>query len=92
MLLPDLPVLPLERQRRPEPLGRRLDHRQRLGRLPPDDGRHPRLQDAGLLAGDLGEGLAKILLVVDRDRGDDRQARAIQNIGRIEPAAEPDLE
>ena len=72
-----------------EPRGARLDHRQRLGRLGGDDAGHAAFQDAGLFAGDLGQRLAQILGVVDRDGGDDRQPRGADHVGRVQPPAQP---
>jgi hypothetical protein len=48
-------------------------------------------QDAALLAGDLGDGVAKILLVVERDVGDDGEQR-LDDVGRVQPAAETDFQ
>ncbi len=64
-------------ERRADLLGPALDHLERLLLLPADHARHARLQDAGLLAGDLGQGLAEKGHVVDgdrRDRGEQRLA------------------
>ena len=49
------------------------------------------LDDPGFLEGDLPERRAEMLLVVPGDRGDDRDERA-DDVGRVEPAAHPDLE
>ena len=48
-------------------------------------------EDAGLLAGDLGDGVAEVLLVVEGDVGDDREQR-IDDVGSVEATAEADLE
>ena len=71
----DVPVLALGQQRRAQRVRPRLDHLHRRVLLRADDAGHAALDDAGLFAGDLGQRLAKILLVVDRDRRDDRQPR-----------------
>jgi hypothetical protein len=46
----------------------------------------------GLLGGDLGERVAEELLMVHVDRRDDREARAVDHVGRVEPPAEADLQ
>ena len=48
-------------------------------------------EDAGLLARDRLERLAQLVGVLELDRGDDRDAR-VDGVGRVEPAAEPDLD
>ena len=72
--------------------GAGLDHLERVGVLAADDAEDAGLEDAGLLAGDLGQGVAEVLLVVDGDRGDDGEARPVDDVGGVEAAAEPDLE
>ena len=57
-----------------------------------DDRRPPALEDPGLLAGDQLDRAAEELDMVDRDRRDDGGERRVDDIGRIEPAAETDLE
>ena len=47
--------------------------------------------DARLLAGDLGDGVAEVLGVVDADRRDDRDGR-VDDVGGVPAAAEPDLD
>ncbi len=56
-----------------------------------DDRALPRLPDAGLLGGDRLEGRAEDRLVIERDPGHDRDRRG-HDVGRVEPATEPDLE
>ena len=72
--------------------GARLDHRQRLGRLRPDDAGHLGLQDARLLERDLRQVLAQKALVIERDRRQRGQPRPRDHVGGIEPAAEPGLD
>jgi hypothetical protein len=57
----------------------------------PIDHRHPGLDDAGLLEGDLFEGVAEVLLMVVSDRGDGTHRRS-NDVGRVESAAEADLD
>ena len=47
--------------------------------------------DAGLLPGDLGDGVAEIVGVVDPDRGDHRDRR-VDDVGGVPAPAEPDLD
>ena len=61
-----------------------------LGRHPADDDRHARLDDAGLLDGDRFERGAQVLLVIEPDRRDGGDQR-VEDVGRVEPAAEPDF-
>src|SRR5262249_10635542 len=49
-----------------------------------------RTQDARLLAGDLGDGVAEVLLVIECDIGDDRQ-QGIDDVGGVKAAAQTDL-
>ena len=62
------------------------------GSSAPDDDRHARLDDAGLLERDLAQRRAEILLVVEGDRRDRRRRSGDSDVGRVEPAAEADLE
>src|SRR6185437_15245042 len=74
-------------------LGRaRGNHGLRLGHLRPHCNRHAGLEDAGLLKGDGGDGLAKKMLVVERDRREHSDGRFGDNVGSVEAAAETDLE
>ena len=52
----------------------------------------PGLGDAGLLGGDLREARAEELLMVEAERGDAADQRPLDDVGRVEPAAEPDLD
>ena len=75
----------------------------RLGRLLSDDGDRAEvglggdrilgvpLDDAGLLRGDLGDGVAEVVGVVDADRRDDRDG-CVDDVGGVPPAAEADLD
>ena len=60
----------------------------RLGRTLPHQRRHALLEDAGLFSGDFPDGVAEQLAVVQADIGHDAQVR-FQDIGAVEPAAEP---
>ena len=51
-----------------------------------------RLQNAGFLGGDLLDRLAEKVAVIERHPGDDARQRAFDDIGGVEPAAEPDFE
>ena len=50
------------------------------------------LGDAGFLGGDLGERVAEIGLVVEPEAGDGGDERAVDHVGCVEAAAEPDFE
>ena len=52
---------------------------------------HARLDDAGLLARDLHEGVAEVLLVIQRHIGD-RAHLGSHDVGGVEPPAETDLD
>ena len=80
--------------RRAAARGHLVDGRRRLRLERPDDDRHARLDDAGLLDRDLAQRRAEIALMIERDRGDRGrdQARRRHDVGRVEPAAEADLE
>ena len=70
------------------PLQDRLGGHQLLLR---DDRDRARLDDARLLAGDAGDGVAEVVAVVEPDRGDDRHD-AVGDVGRVPAAAEADLD
>ena len=89
---PACPVTTVQQQGRTDLGGARLDHRQRLGLLRPDHGRHAGLQDAGLLERDAGQRVAEIALMVHRDRRDQAQAGSLDDVGGVQPAAQPGLE
>src|SRR5207302_9019854 len=55
------------------------------------DRRPARFDDARLLAGDAGERRAEHLHMIEADAGDDR-GFGDNDVGRIEPAAEPDFD
>src|SRR5215831_16639552 len=61
-------------------------------RLPTDHGRSPAPHDGGLLAGDLFQGVAEEIHMVQGYRRNDARKRLRHHIGGIEPAAEPDFE
>ena len=50
-----------------------------------------RADDAGLLARDLGDGVAEIFLMIERDVGNHRDQR-LDDVGRVQPAAHADFE
>ncbi len=60
----------------------------------PDDHRHARLDDAGLLERDLPQRRPEIQLVIEGDRGDrgGEQSRWSHDVGGVEPSAESDFE
>lgn len=51
-----------------------------------------RLDDAGLVAGDLLAGVAEDGGVFERDRRDDRDVHGVEHVGRIEGATEPNFD
>ncbi len=69
-----------------------LQHGGRLRLLRRDHGGCAALEDAGLLAGDLGHGVAEIFGMVGRDRSDHRAGRMVDDVGGVVAPAEPDLE
>ena len=50
------------------------------------------LDDPRLLPGDLGKGISQGLHVVHADGGDDRQVRAVDDVGGVQPSAQPHLQ
>ena len=86
------PVLAGDVQRRAQPRRLPLDDGERLARLAGDDRRHVALENAGLLGGDLFERVAEKFAVIERQPRDDAGERALDDIGGVEPAAEPDFE
>src|SRR5690606_36166890 len=50
------------------------------------------LDDAGLVAGDLGGGVAENGRVFERNRGDNRGVDLLEHVGGVERAAEPDFD
>ena len=91
-LLEGIELLAPDHERRAAANGFGADHVLGLWLLLRNDRRHTRAQDAGLLVGDLGECRAQLLGMIHRDRRDDRKRRPIDDVGRIEPTAEPHLE
>ena len=55
------------------------------------DERNPRLGNAGFLAGNLLKRIAKKGLVIDAELRDAGNERAYDDVGRVEPSAEPNL-
>ena len=62
-----------------------------FGQLPGGDDRNGWLDDAGLLAGDLGQTRAEPFLMIVIDRGEDGDDR-LGGVGRVEASAHPGLE
>ncbi len=50
--------------------------------------RRARLDDARFFECDFLDGITEIGLMIERDRRDDRHGRAVNDVGRVEPAAE----
>ena len=73
--------------------GARADHLQRLGRLPGDDGGDAALEDAGLLARRSRPAVSPSLSAWSRETGVmTLSAGRGDDVGGVEPAAEPDLQ
>ena len=86
-------ILPVDRARAGKPVSRLDKHVQRpFVFLLADHDRAAALHDAGLFSRDQFDAIAEIGLVVERNRHDHRDRRLLDDIGGIEPAAEPDLE
>ena len=88
----DLPIAAFEQHGGARVGSGTSDRRLRVGRLGQRDQRDTALGDGGFLGRNLGERLAKILLMVEADAGDAGDERAGDDVGRVEPAAKPDLE
>ena len=69
----------------------RLQYLTRLGLERPDDNRNAGADDTGLFRGDGLERRAEVLLVVEID-GCDGSGNRLDDVGGIEPAAEPDFQ
>ena len=91
-LLVGVPVLAAGEERGADALRARLDHGERRLLLAAHHAGHAALDDPGLLAGDLGHGVAQELGVVDRDGGDRGERGARDDVGGVEPAAEAHLQ
>ena len=91
-LLEGLEALAPDQERGGDRPGAGADHLLRLRRLAGDDGGDAALEDAGLLAGDGGKGVAELVLVIERDGRDDAERRARDDVGGVEPASETDLQ
>jgi hypothetical protein len=92
-ILMDVEILRADQDARgADALGRGFQHRRRLRLLRRDHGRRAALEDAGLLACDLGDGVAEIFGMVERDRRHHRAGGMGDDIGRVEATAEPDFE
>ena len=86
------PVLAGDGKRGAQPRRLAFDHRERLAGLAGDDGRNAGFENARLLGGDLFDGVAEKLAVIERHAGDDAGERAFDHVGGVEPAAEADFE
>ena len=91
-LLVHVPVLAADAKRRTHLRCRALDHVQRRLRLRRDRRRHATLENRGLLGGDLLDGVAEKFEMIHRHRRDRAGERRVDHVGRVEPAAETDLE
>ena len=96
----DLDAAPAERaeterasdlQWRPDGRGAAFDHRERFGARGAGDGQVTRLDDRRLLAGDLGNGVAEVLAMVEPHVRDHRDAAA-PGVRGVETPAEADLD
>ena len=86
------PMLAKSQNRRPHPRGPGLDHGKAFVGLRPQDHRHAALDDPGLFPGNRGHRIAKKGLMVQTDRGDDRQARGFDHVRCIQPSAKTHLQ
>jgi hypothetical protein len=91
-LLVHVPVLTAHPKRRTDLRRRALDHVQRRLGLRRNRSRHPALENRGLLGGDLLDGVAEKFEMIHRHRRDRAGDRRVDDVGRIEPAAEADLQ
>ncbi len=91
-LLIGVEVLAPGEQRRADAVCLATDHLVRFLLLLRDHDGHAGTQNAGLLECDLCQRRSELLGVVERDRRDDRQLRPVDHVGRVEPAAEANLE
>ncbi len=87
-----MPLLTIGKDRRAQLGRRRLNHLHGLILLGADDNGHTAFDDAGLFARNRGQGVAKELLMVDRNRRDDRHGGCVDHVGRVQTPAQPDLE
>ena len=85
-------MLPVGEDRRTEPFCARFDDVKRRVALASDDDRHAALDDARLFGGDIGQRVAEELLVVHVHGRDHREARGLDDIGRVQPPAKADLQ
>ena len=85
----DMPLLSRGMHRRAHALRLRLDHRHRLRRLLGANHRRAALDDGGLLGGNRGQRVAEEFRVIHADRRDDGRDRPVDDVGGVEPAAEP---
>ena len=88
----DMPSLACRMQRCACAVRLRFDHGHRLDRLLRRDHRHVALDDRGLLCGDRGQGIAEEFGMIHADRREHGCQRRLDDIGRVEPPAEPDFQ
>jgi len=92
VLGPGVEVGPERQQRRPDLGGARLDHVEGGLGLPPDHGGDARAQDAGLFAGDLFDGVAEELAVIEVHGRDHRHRHALDHVGGVQHPAQAHLQ
>jgi hypothetical protein len=68
------------------------DHRVDLVLVGHGDERHAGFRDAGLLRRDLLQRVAEERLVIEAEAGDAADQRSVDDVGRVEASAEPDLD
>ena len=73
-------------------LQRLLDRGFRLGFVRHRHHRDTGLRDARLFGGDLADGVAEELAVVEAQAGDAADKRSLNDVGRVENATQPDLD
>ena len=88
----DLPVALFKQQSRADACCHLLDRSLCFRELGKAHQRHAAPRDAGFLRGNLAECVAQEMLVVEADAGNPGDQRPVDDIGRIEPPAEPDFE
>ena len=92
MLFPRAEILACDRERRRLFARFPRQHLERLLGLQAEDGRHLRLEDSRLFESDLGQCRAQKFGMIIGDGRDDRRGGTRDDIGRIDPAAETNLQ
>ena len=87
----DMPVLAIHQQWRAQRVCACFDDLKTIVFLWADDAGHTAFDDAGLFACNRAQRIAKVLLVVDRDRGDYGHQGTVNHIGRVQTPAKADL-